>query len=115
MCVYKWGTENNSVSFTSYDTLIWSLIIINSTFKDPGSLTVDYFGMECSLWYYVSSHKSAVKDGILTEIIESASSTKEPNSWRPFVADDVLKKIDTFDSLSKSINVFDTLAVIQTL
>lgn len=114
MIAYGSGNENNSVSFTSHDTLIWSMTmmmdrkdVMNEDFLD------DYYAIECGLWYCVNNYQSAVKDGILTEIIEPAFSGREPDSWRPFVAGDALKEADPSYRFSKSINVFDNSTVFR--
>ncbi len=81
MTAYGTGNEAKSVSFTSHDTLIWSMTMMNFTSKPTYSLNVS--AIECGLWYCVNSYKSTVKNGILTEIIEPTPSKREPDSWRP--------------------------------
>lgn len=111
MSAYGSGNEKKSVSFTSYDTLIWSMTMINNTLEDLESLA-DFSAIECGLWYCVNSYKSVVKDGNLSETIEPTPSTRESDSWRPFVAGGVLEDVDSFYAFSKSINVFDKSTVI---
>lgn len=113
MYAYGSGNENNSVSFTSYDTLIWSMAMINATLKDPETKAAEYSAIECGLWYCVNNYTSAVKDGILTEIIEPAPSARDPDSWRPFVYNGDIREDINSDGLSKSINVYDTSIVIR--
>ena len=113
MSAYGSGNENKSVSFTSHDTLIWSMTMINTTIKDPKTLAADYFAIECGLWYCVNSYKSVVKDGRLTELVEPARSTREPDSWRPFLPDLSWDVADPSYAFSKSINLFDNSTVSQ--
>lgn len=84
MTAYGTSNETESVSFTSHDTLIWSMTMMNFTAKEEPTASVSVSAIECGLWYCVNSYKSAVKDGNLTETIESAPSKRKPGSWRPF-------------------------------
>lgn len=79
-----YGTANctKTVSFTSFDTLIWSMTMMNYTMKERAN-SDNLTATECGLWYCVNSYKSAVENEILTEIIQPAPSKKEINSWRP--------------------------------
>lgn len=81
MSAYSTSLCNRTVSFTSFDTLLWSTTIINLTMKEKLS------AIECGLWYCVNSYKSAVENGILTEIIQSAFSKKRIDSWQRFLKD----------------------------
>lgn len=54
-----------------------------------------------------------VKNGILTEFIEPAPSTRTSDSWQPFVEPDDWKRIRPSDELSKSINLFDISTLSQ--
>lgn len=83
MTAYGTGNETESVSFTSHDTLIWSMTMMNFTVKEKPTASVSVSAIECGLWYCVNSYMSAVKDGNLTETIELAPSKREPDSWRP--------------------------------
>lgn len=85
MTAYGTGNENESVSFTSHDTLIWSMTMMNFSVKEEPMASVNVSAIECGLWYCVNSYKSAVKDGNLIETIEPAPSKREPDSWRPFL------------------------------
>ncbi|MCJ1347113.1 hypothetical protein MMC31_005334 [Peltigera leucophlebia] len=85
MTAYGTSNETESVSFTSHDTLIWSMTMMNFTVKEEPTASVSVSAIECGLWYCVNSYKSAVKDGNLTETIEFAPSKRKPGSWRPFV------------------------------
>lgn len=84
MTAYGTSNETESVSFTSHDTLIWSMTMMNFTVKEEPTASVSVSAIECGLWYCVNSYKSAVKDGNLTVTIESAPSKRKPGSWRPF-------------------------------
>ena len=98
MTAYGTVHGSNTVSFTSFDTLLWSMTIMNLTMNEErassGNSTTmqcgdwycfnSYTAVECGLWYCVNSYKSAVKNGILTEIIQPAPSEKNIDSWRPF-------------------------------
>lgn len=83
MTAYGTGNETESVSFTSHDTLIWSMTMMNFTLKKEPKINGSVSAIECGLWYCVNSYKSTVKDGNLTETIELAPSKREPNSWQP--------------------------------
>lgn len=85
MTAYGTGNESETISFTSHDTLIWSMTMMNFTVKEEPTASVSVSAIECGLWYCVNSYKSAVKDGNLTEIIEPAPSKREPDSWRPLL------------------------------
>lgn len=85
MTAYGTGNETESISFSSYDTLIWSMTMMNFTLKEERMASVSVSAIECGLWYCVNSYKSVVKDGSLIETIESAPSKREPDSWRPFL------------------------------
>ena len=80
-----YGTANctKTVSFNSFDTLIWSMTMMNYTMKEERANSGNLTATECGLWYCVNSYKSAVENGILTEIIQPAPSKKEIDSWRP--------------------------------
>lgn len=89
MTAYGTDIPNNTVSFTSLDTLIWSMTIMNLTMEeqppDGGKIWASNISaIECGLWFCVNSYKSAVKNGNVTEIILPAPSKKEIDSWRPF-------------------------------
>ena len=73
---YGTGNEAKSVSFTSHDTLIWSMTMMNF-------ISLKVSAIKCGLWYYVNSYNSTVKNSILTEIINPTPSKREPDSWRP--------------------------------
>lgn len=77
--------RNESVSFTSFDTLIWSMTLVNVTKKEKptGDFIVSVSAMECGLWYCVNSYQAAVENGKFTEIIRPAPSKKNPDSWLP--------------------------------
>lgn len=83
MTAYGTGNETESISFTSHDTLIWSMTMMNFTVKKNSTASVSVSALECGLWYCVNSYKSVVRDGNLTETIEPAPSKREPHSWRP--------------------------------
>lgn len=85
MTAYGTGNENESVSFTSHDTLIWSMTMMNFSVKEEPMASVNVSAIECGLWYCVNRYKSAVKDGNLIATIEPAPSKREPDSWRPFL------------------------------
>ena len=82
-----WGSvdRNESVSFTSLDTLIWSMTMMNVTSKDKhiGDVSVSVSAIECGLWYCVNSYQAAVENGKFTETIRPAPSKKNPDSWLP--------------------------------
>lgn len=86
------GTSNttDTLSFTSLDTLIWSMTMMKFPWKDgylKGEIDDDdtpSAAIECALWYCVNSYKSAVNNGSFTEIIQPAFSKREINSWQPF-------------------------------
>lgn len=113
MRAYGTGNKNNSVSFTSHDTLIWSMTMMNSTGIELESWHENYTAIECGLWYCVNSYNSAVKDGILTEFIQPAPSVRKSDSWQPFVKPENLKRVRPSDEFSKSINLFDISTLSQ--
>lgn len=106
-----WGTSNvtQTISFTSFDTLIWSMTIMNLTTRDwpMGSDTVSAMlnqlnvtkreepwinnnkisAIECGLWYCVNSYQSTVRNGILSEIVQPTGSKRDPGSWLPIRSD----------------------------
>lgn len=84
MTAYGTCNSNNTVSFTSFGTLVWSMTMMNFTMKEERTSSGNYSAIECGLWYCVNSYKSAVKNGNLTEIIQPAPSKGEIGSWRPF-------------------------------
>lgn len=77
--------RNESVSFTSFDTLIWSMTMMNVTKKEKptGDFSVSVSATECGLWYCVNSYQAAVKNGKFIETIRPAPSKKNPDSWLP--------------------------------
>lgn len=85
MTAYGTGNETESISFSSYHALIWSMTMINFTLKEERTASVSVSAIECGLWYCVNRYKSVVKDGNLIETIESAPSKREPDSWQPFL------------------------------
>lgn len=106
-----WGTNNvtQTISFTSFDTLIWSMTVMNLTeLEQPASVDADSAIMsmfnltrreepsnndhsvsatECGLWYCVNSYQSTVRNGILSEIIQRTASKRDPGSWQPIRSD----------------------------
>ena len=89
MTAYGTRNRNNTVSFTSFDSLLWSMTMLNLTMEedppDSGNIWASNFSAtECALWFCVNSYQSAVKNGNVTEIIQPAPSKKEIDSWRPF-------------------------------
>ena len=106
-----WGTSNitQTISFTSFDTLIWSMTIMNRTEKDettssdtltammnlvnftrraePTASHHNVSAIECGLWYCVNSYQSTVRNGILSEIIHPTVSNRQPGSWQPIRSD----------------------------
>lgn len=90
MTAYGTGNETESISFSSYDTLIWSMTMMNFTLKEERTASVSVSAIECGLWYCVNSYRSVVKDGNLIETIESAPSKRKTDSWRP-----ILEPIDS--------------------
>ena len=73
------GSYSNSITFSTYQTLIWSMALINFSGGKlesgrPGSRTpnINVSATECGLWYCVNRYTSAVEDGILREHVESA-------------------------------------------
>lgn len=90
MTAYGTGNETESISFSSYDTLIWSMTMMNFTLKEERTASVSVSAIECGLWYCVNSYRSVVKDGNLIETIESAPSKRKTDSWRP-----ILEHIDS--------------------
>lgn len=87
MLAYSTPDRKKTVSFTSFDTFIWSMTIMNFTFKEERANPDNVSAMECGLWFGVNSYKSAVKNGIITEIIQPASSEIKIGSWQPFRKD----------------------------
>lgn len=83
MTAYGTGNEAESVSFTSHDTLIWSMTMMNFTVKEKPTASFNVSAIECGLWYCVNSYNSTVKNGDLAETIEPAPSKREPDSWQP--------------------------------
>ena len=77
--------RNMSVSFTSFDTLIWSMTMMNVTKKEKPTkdFSLSVSAIECGLWYCVNSYQAAVENGKFIEIIRPASSKKNPGSWLP--------------------------------
>jgi hypothetical protein len=95
MTAYGTGNETESISFASYDTLIWSMTMMNFTVEGEVTTNISVSAIECGLWYCVNRYESAVKDGNLAETIEPAASKREPDSWRP---------LESYPSLPNTIN-----------
>ena len=78
-----YGTSNatESLSFSSKDTLLWSMTMIKlaraGTWPDPPVTAI-----ECGLWYCVNEYSSAVEKGSLVETFTPAPSTRSPESWQ---------------------------------
>ena len=83
MTVYGTANRTLSVSFHSFDTLIWSMTIMNYTMKEEQATSGNFSAMECALWFCVNSYKSAVTNGTLTEIIQPVLSKRNIDSWQP--------------------------------
>ena len=85
MTAYGTGNETESISFSSYDTLIWSMTIMNFTQNKETTPTArpSVSAIEYGLWYCVNNYKSAVKGGNLTETVEPAASERDSGSWQP--------------------------------
>lgn len=84
MTAYGTTNRTETVSFAFFDTLIWSMTIMNYTMKEERAISGNYSAMECALWYCVNSYKPAVKNGIFTETIQPAPSKRKLDSWQPF-------------------------------
>ena len=85
MTAYGTGDQNESISFASLDTLIWSITMMNFTENEGPSSSVKVSAIECGLWYCVNAYTSEVKGGNLTEIIQPAPSKRNPDSWQPLL------------------------------
>lgn len=81
--------RNESVSFTSFDTLIWSMTMMNITTKEKPTrdFSVSVSAIECGIWYCVNSYQAAVENGKFIETFQPAPSTKNPDSWLPITND----------------------------
>ena len=93
MTAYGTGNETASLSFSSHDTLIWSMTMMNFTNfsgEEEPTTNATVSAIECGLWYCVNGYKSTVKDGNLVEIFEPAPSKREPDSWRSLESDSFL-------------------------
>lgn len=84
MVAYGTAKRHNTVSFTSFDTLIWSMTITNLSMKEQHTSSGNLSAIECGLWFCVNSYKSTVKNGKVTETIQPVSSQREVKSWQPF-------------------------------
>lgn len=81
-----YGTSNasQSLSFSSKETLLWSMAMIKlagaDTFSEWPKPPVT--ALECGLWYCVNEYSSVVVNGSLVETSAPASSTRSPKSWQ---------------------------------
>lgn len=85
MTAFGTGNQADSISFASHDTLLWSITMMNFTVKEQPSLSVNVSAIECGLWYCINAYTPEVKGGDLTEIIQPASSKRNPDSWQPLI------------------------------
>ena len=83
MTAYGTSNETQSVSFSSYDTLIWSMTMMNFTQNEEPKASLKVSAIECGLCYCVNNYNSAVKGGNLTEAVEPAPSKRDSGSWQP--------------------------------
>lgn len=80
------GTNNGSqsITFSSKDTLIWSMTMIRVLNPEAPWPSSPVIAAECGLWYCVKNYDSMVKDGNLIEVESPAPSMKSNNSWHLF-------------------------------
>lgn len=73
-----------NVSFTSVQTLFWSMTMMNFTKHENQAKNDSISAIECDLWWCVNNYKSTINNGILTETVQPASSSRmDLNSWQP--------------------------------
>lgn len=103
--------RNESVSFTSLDTWIWSMTMMNVTTKNKptSDVSVSVSAIECGLWYCVNSYEAAVENGKFTETIRPAPSKKNPDSWLPFTSNGTASVVAPLEF------VFDELPSVDSL
>lgn len=86
MTAFSTDNSTASVSFASYDTLIWSMTMMKLTGEKKPHTNTRLSATECGLWYCVNSFHSAIKDGNLTETTETLSLERNRASWQPFLS-----------------------------
>lgn len=81
-----YGTSNasKSLSFSSKDTLLWSMTMITLARESTSLRWPDppVTAIECGLWYCVNEYSSAVEKGSLVETFTPGPSTRSPESWQ---------------------------------
>lgn len=83
MTAYGTGNPSETISFTSYNTLIWSMTMMNFTKEEGQTSKTTVSALECGLWYCVNEYNSTVKGGNLEESVKPAFSERSSSSWKP--------------------------------
>lgn len=82
MTAYGTSNQSQSITFSSRDTLLWSMAMIKVTDPEAKWPSSPVTASECGLWYCVNDYHASVEKGELIEMTSSAPSRRSPESWQ---------------------------------